>query len=59
MRPLMLLLALAMPAHADDRALLIGIEAYDTAGSIPGAGGALDAGAPLTEAGFVVISGRI
>jgi peptidoglycan hydrolase-like protein with peptidoglycan-binding domain len=57
MRPLLLLLALALPAHAEDRALLIGVESYDAAGSIPGAEAALAANEPLQAAGFNVIIG--
>jgi peptidoglycan hydrolase-like protein with peptidoglycan-binding domain len=57
MRPLLLLAALALPAYAEDRALLIGVETYEAAGSVPGAEAALAAEGPLTAAGFTVIVG--
>jgi peptidoglycan hydrolase-like protein with peptidoglycan-binding domain len=50
-------LCLALPAWADDRALLIGNEAYALAGSIPGAEATLAAEAALTKAGFKVTTG--
>ena len=59
MRPALLIAALtfALPALAEDRALIIGVESYDTAGSIPGAAAAMAANAPLTAAGFNVLVG--
>lgn len=57
MRHLLLSLVLAMPAFAEDRALLIGNEAYEAAGAVRGAEAALSADAPLRAAGFTVLTG--
>jgi peptidoglycan hydrolase-like protein with peptidoglycan-binding domain len=59
MRPILLLsaLCLALPAVAEDRALLIGNEAYALAGSIPGAEATLAAETALAKAGFTVATG--
>ncbi len=53
----LILFLCAVPAFAEDRALLIGNESYDAAGRISGAGATLAAELPLRQAGFRVIAG--
>lgn len=53
-----LLLTVALPLRAEDRAVLIGNENYSDGADITEADAALDAAGPLQEAGFTVTTGQ-